>query len=316
MSKLCPSDVTRKSSSARERISIGHVLVLIAALAWSTSGVFIQWILDSSEVAGVTLAFWRDLGACICLVVGLGMFRPSWLQVQWRDLPWLAAMGGIGIGGFHTFWNLSIAANGVAVGSAINHTSPVFAAIGAWALWHEPLTRRKALAIALAVVGCLLVFDIDKILQAELAAKGLLLALASAIALSAYGLFGKAVAARYHPLTVATWGFGFGFLVLLPFQFWGSSHEIPQPTVWGSYAALVLLSTVLGFSAYAAGLRQLSVTVASIITNSTVIFTQIWAYLFLGERLQPIQLVGVFSVVGSVVLLFRPPQEPGRARAH
>lgn len=296
-------------------MSIGYVLVLIATLGWSTSGVFIQWILDASDLAGVTLAFWRDLGAFVCLVVGLGLFRPSWLRVRWRDLPWLVAMGGIGVGVFHTFWNLSIAANGVAVGSTIIHTAPAFAAIAARLLWHEPLTRRKGLALVLTLAGCLLVFGVDKLLQAELAVEGLLLALASAAAQSAYGLFGKAVIGRYHPLTVATWGFGFAVLVLLPFQFWGSSPAIPPLTVWGWYAALVLVSTILGFSAYAAGLRQLSVAVASIITNSTVVFQQIWAYLFLGERLQPIQFVGIFLVVGSVILFFGASHEVGIASA-
>jgi DME family drug/metabolite transporter len=283
----------------------GYLLILLASFGWSMAGVFVTWIMAAGQVGGVTLAFWRDGGAMVCLLAALGLRRRSVLRIRWRDLGWLFAAGGLGIGVFHALWNLSIAANGVAVAGAITHTSAAFAAVGARILWREPLSRLKRWSLALAVTGAALVFGVDRLFQVRVTFGSLLVAFGAALAYSAYGLFCKGVSARLHPLTVTTWGFVFATLVLLPFQRWNSLPAMPAPSLWPSYAALVLVSTILAFTAYAAGLRQVSVSTASILSTSAVIFQQVWAYLLLGERLQPLQFAGVALVLGSVILLLR-----------
>jgi len=285
----------------------GFLWVLLASLSWSTSGVFITWILRAGGPSGVVLAFWRDLGACVCLIAGLALLRPSWLKIHWVDLPWLAAAGGIGIGAFHAVWNLSVAVNGVAVAGAINHTSAAFAALGARVIWREPMTVHKKVALVLALVGSLVVYGIDRLLQARVDMTGLLLALGSAVCLSAYGVFGNAVTQRIRPLTMATYGFAFAVMILLPLQFWQAIPQGPNPTLAKLYAALVLVSTVIGFSAYARGLRETTVTVASILSTVSVVFHQVWAYFFLGERLQLLQVAGVLLVIASMITLLMAP---------
>jgi DME family drug/metabolite transporter len=281
----------------------GYLVVLSAAALWSTSGMLIRWILAGSAFSALSLAFWRDLATCLCLVAGLALLRPSWLQVARRDLPWLAGLGAISIGGFHVLWNLAVVEIGYAVATILLYSAPAFVSLMAWLIWREPLTRYKVLAIVMALTGCVLVAGPEDLTGIDLTAGGLMLGLATALLYGSFSLLGRNVARRYSPWTVLTYGFGFAALALLPFQL---AIEPPWPvpaTTWAWFMALVLVSTILPFGAYLAALRQLPVSVASILAASEVVFGSMLAYLLFGERLHLWQIVGAGLVVGGVVLI-------------
>ena len=264
---------------------------------------FIRWILAGSAFSALTLAFWRDLTTFVFLAAVLALARPSWLRVARRDLPWLAALGGASIGTFHVLWNLAVVEVGYAAATILLYSAPAFVSFMAWLIWREPLTRFKVLAIAMALAGCVLVAGLDELAQIELTAGGLVLGLAAALAYGGFSLFGRQLAPSYSPWTVLTYGFGFGALVLLPFQF-AVTPPWPVPAItaiW--FTALVLISTILPFGAYLLSLQRLPVSVASILAASEVVFGSLLAYLFFGERLQIWQVAGAGLVVGGVVLI-------------
>jgi len=53
----------------------GYLLVLGAAAAWSTSGLFIRWTVASGGLSALSLAFWRDLTTFASMFLGLALFR-------------------------------------------------------------------------------------------------------------------------------------------------------------------------------------------------------------------------------------------------
>jgi DME family drug/metabolite transporter len=281
----------------------GFLLILGAAALWSTSGMFIRWILAGSTFSAVSLAFWRDLTTFTCLAVGLALLRPGWLRVARRDLPWLMALGAISVGAFHVLWNVAVVQIGYAAATVLLYSAPAFVALMAWLIWREPLTRFKVLAVAMALAGCVLVAGLEEVAGIDLTAGGLILGLAGALAYGGFSLFGRQLADRYSPWTILTYGFGFGALVLLPFQFAAAPPQDVPPMTWTWFAALVLLATIVPFASYLGGLRHLPVSVASIMAASEVVFGSLLAYLFFAERLAPWQIVGAGLVVGGVVLI-------------
>jgi DME family drug/metabolite transporter len=281
----------------------GYLLVLGAAAAWSTSGLFIRWTVAGSGLSALSLAFWRDLATFACLLVGLGLVRPRLLRVARRDLLWLAALGAIGVGTFHVVWNLAILHIGYAIATVLLYFSPAFVTLMAWLIWGEPLTRFKVLAIALALTGCVLVAGREELAGVELTAGGLILGLVAAMAYGSFSLFGRQVAGRYSPWTVLTYSFGFGALALFPFQFGAASPVPVSPAAWTWFAALVLVATIAPFGAYLAGLSRLPVSVASILAASEVVFGSAIGYVVFGEEMQALQIVGAALVIGGVVLI-------------
>jgi len=281
----------------------GFLLVLGAAALWSTSGLFIRRTVAGSGLSALSLAFWRDLATFLCLLLGLILARPRWLRVERRDLPWLAALGMLGVGTFHVLWNLSILQIGYGVATILLYSAPAFVTIMARLLWREPLTRFKLLAVALTLIGCVLVAGKEELAGVGLTAGGLFLGLSAALAYGSFSLFGRQVARRYPPWTVLTYGFGFGALALFPFQFRTAPPWPPTPAAWGWFAGLVLVATIIPFGAYVAGLRRLPVSVATILATSEVLFGPLIGYLVFGEQLGGWQMAGGVLVASGVLLI-------------
>lgn len=286
----------------------GILLVILATACWGTSGLFISLVLRGG-LSPLGLAFWRDLSTFICLFSGLTLFRPALLRVQRRDLPWLAVMGALSIGFFHVMWNMAVLINGVAVATVIQANAPIIVTLVAWFLWREPLTRRKISAVALAFIGTLLISGLDGLSTSQITPLGLLTGLAAAITYGAFTLFGKKLTGNYSPWTILTYIFGFGALILLPLQL---GLAFPGPlllTGLGSFAGLVLFSTICGFALYTSGLQRLPASVAAIVATMEVPFAAIISYAALGERLEPGQIFGAVLVVSGVLLLSWPQKQ-------
>jgi len=288
----------------------GYLLVLGAAAAWSTSGLFIRWTVASGGLSALSLAFWRDLTTAASLFLGLALLRRKWLRVERRDLPWLAGLGIIGVGTFHVLWNLAILRLGYAAATVILYSAPVFVTVMAWLIWREPLTWPKIAAIVLTLTGCILVAGLEKLAGTELTAGGLILGLSAALTYGSFSLFGRGLTGRYSPWTILTYGFVFGTLTLLPVQF-GIEQPWPVPAeTWLWFAGLVYVATITPFAAYLTGLIYLPVSVASILAASEVVFAALIGYVVFDEQLQGWQPVGAALVVGGVILLATRTSQP------
>jgi DME family drug/metabolite transporter len=281
---------------------LGSAAVLFAAASWGMSGVFVKWLGAEVEIEALALAFWRDLATFLVLLAGVGLFRPDWLRVQRTDLGWLVALGA-SLGTFHVFWNLGVFLNGAAVATVQQAAMPAIVAAIAWLIWHESLTWTKIAAIILTFLGTVLVSGLDIAGEADLSAGGLLIGLAIPVTYAAWSLFGKKVRATYNPITTLTFAFGFGALVLLPFQFF-TPQPWPVPASGILYfGGLLLVATLIPFSAYTFALGRLPASVASILAMSEIAFVAAYAYILLGERLNISQILGTVLVVGGVLLL-------------
>jgi drug/metabolite transporter (DMT)-like permease len=299
---------TRSQPSAtRSRLLPGFGLVILAALCWSTAGIFITRTVQGGGVTPVSLAFWRMTVTFACLMAAILAIRPRLLRVTRHDLPWLAGMGALAVATFQVLWILSVLTNGLSMATVIQCNAPVMVTLLAWVLWREALTRQKWAAIALAGAGTFLVSGLTSASDVQISGLGLLIALGSALAYAGITLFAKKLAG-YHSWTILVYAFGFAALALLPFQL---GQPLPQPAGWqayASFAALVLIPTIGGYTLYTLGLRHLQASVAAITAMAEVPFAALNGYVFLGERLDPAQALGALIVMGSVALLFLRPK--------
>lgn len=293
-------------SSPRAR---GVAMVVAAASFWGTAGLWTTWILRGSDLSAVQLAFVRDLAAFLILFAGLRRARPDLLRVQRAHLPWLALMGGVGIGLFHTLWNLSTLWNGVSLATVFQYTAPVVVTAAARVVWREPLTPRKLAAMCLALAGVALIVLPGALPALQVTASGLAAGLGSALTISVYILLAKRFAGVYNPWTLLLYMFGFATLALAPFAALSAGGWGMTPHVLAALAAFVLLPTLAGFGLYTAGLRFLPASTASILSTIEVAFAALFAYLLLAERLGPGQWLGAGLILAAVALA-APPTRP------
>jgi N-methylhydantoinase A/oxoprolinase/acetone carboxylase beta subunit/drug/metabolite transporter (DMT)-like permease len=284
----------------------GILLVLLATAFWATSGIFVSLTAQNWDISPVSLAFWRDLTTFTVLFAGTALLKPGLLRINLRDLPWLLAMGAISIGAFHVLWNTSVLLIGAAAATVIQCNAPIFVTIMAWILFKEALTSHKVIAIAFSIAGTVLISGILGTSLVQLSKLGVLTALLSGVFYGSFSLFGKRLTGKYNPWTILLYIFGFGALILLPFQVLNPSSFPYAPPALYYFAGLILISTISGFAIYTTALVGLQASIASITATSEIIFAALLAYFILGERLDIWQIFGAAMIVSGVVLVSLP----------
>ena len=281
----------------------GILLVITATACWGTSGIFIHYIVQKSGLSAVGLAFWRDLISSVVMLAGILITRPKLLIVKKKDLPWLIGMGVISIGAFHVFWNNSVLMLGASLATVIQCNAPIFVTIMARILFKEQLTIQKIIAIGLAVAGTILVAGLINEGNWSITARGLWIALSSAITYGSLSLFGKKLSTEYNSWTIMFYIFSIGTLSLFLFQ---SGKPDPWPTgsgILGWVLGFVLMSTILGFGLYTKALSILPASTASITATAEILFASVLAYFILGEQLGLWQILGALLIISGVVLV-------------
>lgn len=281
----------------------GILLVIGATACWGTSGIFIHYIVQKSGLSAVGLAFWRDLISSVVMLTGILITCPKLLIVKKKDLPWLIGMGVISIGAFHVFWNNSVLMLGASLATVIQCNAPIFVTIMARLLFKEQLTIQKIIAIGLAVAGTILVAGLINEGNWSITARGLWIALSSAITYGSLSLFGKKLSTEYNSWTIMFYIFSIGTLSLFLFQ---SGKPDPWPTgsgILGLVLGFVLMSTILGFGLYTKALSILPASIASITATAEILFASVLAYFILGEQLGVWQILGALLIISGVVLV-------------
>jgi DME family drug/metabolite transporter len=291
---------TKKTLSTR---LTGVLLVIAATVCWSTSGIFINLIIQEGELSAVGLAFWRDLTTSLVLLLGILIIKPKLLVVKKNDLPWLIGMGSISIGIFHVFWNKAVVMIGASLATVVQCNAPIFVTILAWFLFREKITAKKIIAVILAAAGTILVSGITSVGEWKIIPIGLLIALGSAITYGSLSLFGKKLSGDYSAWTIMFYIFSFGTLTLFAVQ-------LGRPDPWPSssnflplFIGFVLFSTIMGFTLYTTSLKYLPASVASITATSEIFFASILAYIFLHERMDLWQILGSVLIISGVILV-------------
>ena len=288
-----------------ERIQ-GILIVVLATIFWSSSGIFISLVLRNWEISAVSLAFWRDLATFSTLLIGIALTRPALLWVKRKDLPWLLAMGAISIGFFHVLWNTSVLLLGASISTVVQCNAPIFVTLMAWIIFKEALTRRKIVVVALSVAGTVLISGILGMNTIQISKLGLITSLSSAIFYGCFSLFGKRLTGAYNPWTILLYIFGFASLTLLPFQILNPSPFPYQFPALMYFIGLILLSTIGGFALYTTALCRLQASIASITATSEIAFAAVLAYFILGEKLDIWQIFGAVLIISGVILVSLP----------
>jgi len=288
----------------RDATWVGYLAVVLATACWGTSGVFVKFMAQSMEIEALPLAFWRDLGTFVVLFVGLALLQPNWLRVTRQELVWLVGAGA-SIGVFHVLWNLAVLLNGAAVATVQQAVMPAIVAVVAWIIWREPLTWIKILAILLAFIGTVFVSGLDVLGEVELSLDGFLIGLLLPFFYACCNLFNKKARQYCNALTILTYAFGFGALVLLPFQFFVPQTWPVPAAAWGGFAGMIGVATIIPWGMYTFGLGRLPASVASILSMLEIPIVALYAYVLLDERLTTSQIIGSVLVILGLLLLFR-----------
>lgn len=285
----------------------GLLFVLIAATGYSCLPILVKFIRDAG-LPPLDIATWR-------FTFAMPIF---WLFILLRGSPGrgkpLPRLGLLALGVLFTtatitaFWGLERLPAGTFI--ILFYTYPAMVALISLFL-GERLSAQSWLALGLTLIGTVLtVPNLGSGLSAD-DSLGVILAIVNALIVSVYFIFNNRLLKGHTALAPASaWSVTGSFLVFLTLSLSRPVTWPAETSTWGLLLALAIVSTVMPVLFLTIGLNKLGPSKAAIASTVEPILTAVWAALFLGEQMQPIQLVGGALILASVILL----QIPRRTR--
>jgi drug/metabolite transporter (DMT)-like permease len=285
-------------TTPRERLG-GYLAVMGAATLWGISGVVAKGLFNR-QIAPWTLIEIRLTAGFAVLLVVLLLQRVR-LRVRREHLGRLILLGVAQTSAqFAYYFTISVA--NVATALFLQYTAPVFVALYGRAAEAEPLGRRKAGAIALAVAGSYFLVTGGTGIQVQplAIATGLL----SAVAFGAYAILGRGRVRHVGSTASLLYALGTGAVVwsfiVPPWRAYLAGYSTAE---WLLFAYIVVFATILPFWLFLRGLRAISSSMASLTATLEPVVGGTAAFLILGEVLSGPQIVGGLAIAAAVVLI-------------
>jgi drug/metabolite transporter (DMT)-like permease len=294
----------------------GEFYLVMGGLIFSFNGVISTVVLD--HISPFRLAQVRAIGAFfILLAIALFIDRDS-LKAPKKLLPKLAAYGIVGFAAVQAGYFLGIQ-RGIPLSLVliIEFTAPIWIAL--WIKYVRKTYVPPSMwgAIALSLLGLILLAQVWNGLSFDLI--GLLGALFSAFALTAYFLIGKSFGTSRSALSLTVWGLGMASLTWVssmpiwqfPFEVFLIDMDLKGVFAGSTLPGWVLLlwiitvGTIVPYLFVIAGLRLLSASTSSVIGMLEPVFAGIFAWLWLQQSWNGIQLFGAAVVLVGIYIADR-----------
>jgi drug/metabolite transporter (DMT)-like permease len=171
---------------------------------------------------------------------------------KWREFRTLALLGLCGVVVNQMFFVLGLARTSVAHAAIVIALTPMLVLLMAVGVGQERLKAFKAAGMLIALAG-VVVLQLGKKSGTSATALGDFLVLLAALTFAVFTVAGKTVTKRYGPVTVNTFAYVGGGLLLLPLTLWEGSQTALRDIsalAWLSVFYMAAFASVLAYLIY------------------------------------------------------------------
>lgn len=291
----------------------GVIALFIAAFAFSLNGIVSKLVLEAG-LSPWRLAEIRSTGAFSAFLIYLLLFKRSALKFDLKALPEMLVYGIIGYAGVQAFYFVAIVRMPVSVGLIIEFTAPIWITLWIRYVRKQYVPRTMWLAVLLAFSGLLLIAQVWQGLTFD--GIGIIAAFLDAFALTAYFLLGEKWGKRAATETLMLYGFGismFFWWLLLPL--WKYPTEIFSKQIdlrgqltgtnasgWMLIMFVIVVGTLIPYTGNLIGITKTSASSAAIIGMLEPVLAGMFAWIWLSETFNAVQLVGAAAVIAGIYI--------------
>lgn len=275
--------------------------VALAALCWGLSGGIGGMLLADGWDAFV-VSFYRGAIGLLFVAVWLAL-RPRGSGLASRRLWLWSVIAGLGVAGNFAFYFVGIAEGNVAVAVTLMYCAPVFVYLVSFAFRLERPTPLKWGAIAVVLLGIVLLTQIYNMGEGSVTLTGVGAGLLSGLCYAVF-IFGFKYAAPHgSPQAILL----IAFTVLVGILVWpgdsGQALAVLSTSSWPLFALLGTLGAGLSFIFYIVGLNHTAPSVASILAMVEPVTATLFGVVVLNESLVGPQIVGMVLILLTVTAL-------------
>lgn len=272
-----------------------YIGLTFVTLMWGASFVSIK--ICMTVFGPAYLAFFRYLLTSILIFIALkisGKFE----KIQKNDFFRLFMSGIFGVTIYFWCENSAVLRISSNEASILIGTIPLFSLIFNRIIYKSEITKRNLLSIVFSIAGIYLIIGGAAF---SLNILGYALMFMAAVSWSTYQFTTKPLFKKYSDMTITMYQSFFGFLGFLPILRY-DYFEISKMNVnvMIHFLFLTLFCSAIATYLYLYSQKTLGINITSVFLNLIPVFTFVFSFLFLGEVLSVVQLVGAVIVIVAV----------------
>lgn len=286
-------------------INKGALLVILAGACWGSISIYIKY-LDSAGLGTMQISFLRQMMSAIVFGLIILTGNRSRFRIEAKNL-WLIMLVGL-INGvvFNFLYFYTIVHSRASIAVVLLYTSPVFVMILARLFFKEKITGAKLLALALTVIGCVLVTGVLGEGYKPPAA-AILTGVLTGLAYALNNIITSKAVKSNDPQTVTFYTLLFSFIFLIPFS--GMNTLVPlvksNPMILLVAFILCLVTGVTAQYLFAAGLNLIESGNAAIYGASEPIVGSLIGILIFHEESNFLKIAGIIMVIAAILIIGR-----------
>jgi drug/metabolite transporter, DME family len=265
----------RMDGAASQRDSwVGILLVLSAAVAWSTMGLFVR-LMPGVDVW--TVVFWRSIFGGLS-IIALAMIEHRRLSFDWRRTmtpAGLAITALIASGVFASIYSMQNTT--IANGCVINATAPFMTALLAWIWFRERPGMRTIVCTFIAGAGVIIT------VSGTIAAGGGHLRGDLAMVYGTFALAMMTVITRRYRETPMLESVALACLVAAAFAFFFADPFVIPVSSMALLGLFGIITQGGGLGVYTLGARRLPSAQAALLTSAEMPMAPLWVWIFFDE---------------------------------
>ena len=291
----------------------GEVLLVVGAIAFAFNGIVSKIVMQAG------LSEWRMVqvrtgGAFLFLITYVLLTNAKSLRVTKKELPLLITYSLFGFAIVQFGYFIAISRMHVSMALIIEFTAPIWIVLWIKYVRKSFVPKDMWTAISLAFIGMLLLAQVWKGMTLDTV--GVIAAFLDAFALATYFILGERLAHSRPTATLNALGFGIASAIwAIAFPLWSFPTGIFTQTInlngllenynapgWVLLLWVVLMGTVLPYVLVLSGIKLLSASTSSVIGMLEPVFAGIFAWIWIGESWNVIQLIGGAIVIAGIYL--------------
>ena len=293
----------------------GYFYIAVAVVMFTSFEVVLKFIAGQINPIQLTLCRFA-IGFVFLLPVALRSLKKRGKRLDRGSVAYFALLGLIGIALSMPILQMAVSYTGSSVSALMFSCNPVFVAFLAFFLLKEPIKPRHIAALALEIIGTVVIISPW---NTKLNMTGAALALLSTLLFSLYGVMGKRKVAEFGGAVVTCFSFFFGSLIVLAFILLShlpAAAQAFQSAGLDSFANIPILAGYtlqnlpyvlfvsvgvagIGFCAYFLAMEYQPASVVSLVYFFKPALSPILAWMIHGEEISRNMLVGIVLIVAG-----------------
>ncbi len=279
-----------------------HVLALIAMFIWGGSYVWTNQVFQTLK-PGTTILLRLVISSIFLTLCIIALGKRQ--KIEHKDIKWffLATL-------FEPFLyflgeSYGLMRTSPIICSAIIATIPLVSPFAAFIFLREKVTIWNIVGLTVSFAGVILML-FNKEMQFSASLTGVLILFGAVISAVLYTVILKRLTLKYSSLTIVATQNTIGIIYFLPFALLAERHYIGSLAQVGNYIVPLLLLGILASSVayvlFTYCVERIGMTRTTSYTNLIPIFTAIFSYFIIHEKITLLKVIGIAFVILGLIL--------------